>query len=153
MREIQKLWLALTVVGPLHMGEQLITSIEEYHMIKGSVVAGYYSLFSPADTDWATVVLITIVWTSISLLFYALLRGGRALLAVTGAFGVMGAMEAHHVLEALAEGGYDPGVVTSFAYAWVGVLMTRAVWREYRSTGRGRHAASEGRGLLLGSNG
>ena len=53
-------------------------------------------------------------------------------------FGLFAAMEAHHLIQALAKGVYDPGVVTSVPYAALGVLMLDAVWREYR---RGRSAA------------
>src|SRR5689334_21222228 len=109
MQRIQNLWLWLTIIGPLHMGEQLITGINEYYMIKEQVVGGYYGLFSPADTDWATVLLITIVWTSVSLLFYGVLKGGRALLAIMGVFGLFGATEIHHVFEQLAKLDFEPG--------------------------------------------
>jgi len=134
MERIQKLWLWLTIVGPLHMGEQMITGINEYHMIKEQVVGGYYGWFAPADTDWATVLLITIVWTFVSLLFYAVLKGGRAMLAVMGFFGLFGASEIHHVFEQLAKTNFEPGVLTSVPYCAVGVLMVIAVWREFRRT-------------------
>lgn len=134
MQRIQNLWLWLTIVGPLHMAEQLITGINEYYMIKEQVVDGYYGLFAPADTDWATVLLITIVWTFISLLFYAVLKGGRAMLAVMGAFGVFGASEIHHVIEQATKTAFEPGVLTSVPYSAVGVLMVIAVWREFHRT-------------------
>lgn len=131
MERIQRLWLWLTIVGPLHMGEQMITGINEYHMIKEQV-GGYYALFSPADTDWATVLLITIVWTFVSLLFYAVLKGGRAMLAVMGFFGVFGVTEIHHVIEQLVKTSFEPGVITCIPYSAVGVLMVIAVWKEFR---------------------
>jgi len=110
------MWLWLTIIGPLHMAEQLMTGINEYYMIKDQV-GGYYALFSPADTDWATVLLITIVWTFVSVLFYAVLKGGRALLAVMGVFGLFGASEIHHVFEQLAKTDFEPGVLTAFPTA------------------------------------
>src|SRR5262245_37427988 len=116
------------------MAEQLITGINEYYMIKEQVVGGYYAWFAPQDTDWATVLLITIVWTFVSLLFCALLRGGKATLAVMGAFGLFGASEIHHVVEQLAKTTFEPGVLTSIPYCAVGVLMLIAVWREVRRT-------------------
>ena len=134
MQRIQNLWLWLTIVGPLHMTEQLITGINEYYMIKEQVVDGYYALFAPADTDWATVLLVTIVWTFISLLFYGVLKGGRVMLAVVGAFGVFGASEIHHVIEQLTKTTFEPGVLSSVPYSAVGILMMIAVWREFRRT-------------------
>jgi hypothetical protein len=133
MARIQNLWLWLTIVGPLHMSEQMITGINEYHMIKEQV-GGYYALFAPADTDWATVLLITIVWTFVSLLFYAVLRGGKAMLAVMGFFGVFGVSEIHHVFEQMAKLDFEPGVLTSIPYCAVGLMMVIAVWREFRGT-------------------
>ena len=133
MQRIQKMWLWLTLVGPLHMGEQMITGINEYHMIKEQV-AGYYALFAPADTDWATVLLITIVWTFVSLLFYAVLKGGKPLLAVMGFFGLFGVSEIHHVFEQFLKTEFEPGVITCIPYCAVGVLMVMAVWREFRRT-------------------
>ena len=134
MQRIQNLWLGLTIIGPLHMAEQLITGINEYYAIKEQVVGGYYGLFAPADTDWATVLLITIVWTLVSVLIYGVLRGGKALLAVMGLFGAFGASEVHHVFEQLAKPTFEPGVLTSVPYCAVGVLMLIAVWREFRRT-------------------
>jgi hypothetical protein len=34
MARIRSLFLLLTIVGPLHMAEQLATDIEEFHMIR-----------------------------------------------------------------------------------------------------------------------
>ena len=133
MTRIQDLWLWLTIVGPLHMTEQMITGINEYHMIKEQV-GFYYALFAPQDTDWATVLLITIVWTFVSLLFYAVLRGGKAMLAVMGFFGFFGVTEIHHVFEQMAKTSFEPGVLTSIPYCAVGVLMMIAVWKEIRRT-------------------
>ena len=133
MQRIQKLWLALTLIGPLHMTEQMMTGIEEYHMIKEQI-GGYYALFSPQDTDWATVLLITIVWTFISLLIYAVLRGGKSMLAVMGFFGFFGVTEIHHVFEQMAKTTFEPGILTSVPYCAIGVLMMIAAWQQFRRT-------------------
>jgi len=121
----------LTIIGPLHMAEQMLTDIEEFHSIKRSM-ASYYSLFEPAAADTATVLLITIVWTVVSLGFYSMLHDGRARLIVPGVLGLFAVTEAHHVFQALAKGGYDAGLVTCLPYAAVGGLLVAAVWRELR---------------------
>jgi hypothetical protein len=142
MARIRSLFLLLTVVGPLHMIEQLLTDIEEFHGIRQMMATTYYSWFDPAAADWATVVLVTIVWTFVSVLFYALLHDGRARLIVPGLLGFFGATEIHHVVEALRKGGYDPGVVTCVPYAILGALLVAAVWRELkRGQGASRPAA------------
>jgi hypothetical protein len=131
MNRINTLFLLLVVVGPLHMIEQMLTSIEEFYRLRGQL-EGYYSWFAPASADLATVILITVVWTKVSLIFYALLVGGTARLVVLALFGLFGASEVHHVFEALAKGGYDAGVITSIPYAAVGCLLVAQAWREFR---------------------
>jgi hypothetical protein len=141
MDRVNRLFLILIIIGPLHMIEQMLTSIEEFYWIRRQV-EGYYALFAPASTDLITVILITVVWTKVSLLFYALLVGGTARLFVLALFGLFGASEAHHVVEALAKGGYDAGVVTSIPYAVVGCLLVAEVWRELRRGATAPHAAT-----------
>ena len=131
MVRIRTLFLLLTIVGPLHMAEQLLFGIEEFFSIK-DYVASYYTWFPPAAADHATVILITVVWTMTSLMFYALLREGTARLVVLGIFGLFGAQEVHHVIESLQKGAYDPGVVTCVPYAVLGALLLSAVWREFK---------------------
>jgi hypothetical protein len=59
------------------------------------------------------------------------MHGGAAGLAVIALFGLLGVGEAHHWIEAIQKRAYDPGLVTSFAYVWVGALMVREVGREF----------------------
>lgn len=94
---------------------------------------GWYSMFPATYADHASVLLITVVFTSISLVFYALMRGGTAPLVVAGVFGVFGVAEAHHWLEAISTGAYDPGLLTSFAYVAVGLLIVMEVTREFKA--------------------
>jgi len=131
MDRVNRWFLGLLVIGPLHMGEQLLTSIEEFSMLREQL-GGYYSLFDPTFADSASVILITIVFTIISLAIYAAMVGGRARLTVAGVFGILGVSEIHHLFEAIAKAAYDPGVVTSLAYFAVGCLMLRDVRRELR---------------------
>ena len=60
--------LRLTIIGPLHMAEQLLTAIDEFYSIR-DLIGGYYAWFDPAAADHATVLLVTIVWTFVSVLF------------------------------------------------------------------------------------
>ena len=130
MVRIQKLFLLLVVIGPLHMGEQLLTSIEEFYAVRGAF-AHYYALFDPSAADSASVLLITIFWTIVSVMLYAVLREGLARLAVMALFGLFAAGEVHHIVQAIAHGGYDPGVITCIPYAAAGALLLEAVWREF----------------------
>ena len=131
MSRLQKLFLLLIVVGPLHMIEQMLTSIEEFYWLR-SLLAGYYTRFDPAAADLVTVGIVTVVWTIVSLMLYAVLNGGLSSLLVLGFFGLFGASEIHHVVEAIGKGGYDPGVITCVPYAYVGALLVAAVWKEFQ---------------------
>lgn len=141
MTRIRKLFLLLTLIGPLHMGEQLLTGLEEFDAIR-ALVARYYGLFDPSAGDHATVLLITIVWTVVSVMLYALLLGGTPRLLVAGFFGAFGVTEVHHLIEAVVKRAYDPGVVTCVPYAVVGGLLVVAVAQELG--GRQPIAAAQG---------
>lgn len=134
MTRIRTLFLLLTVIGPLHMAEQLLTSIEEFYSIRAAA-ARYYGLFDPSAADHASVLLITIVWTIVSVLFYALLKEGSARLVAVGLFGLFAVSEVHHIVEAVIKGGYDPGVITCVPYAIVGGLLLAAIAREFKGQG------------------
>jgi hypothetical protein len=128
---ITSLFMWLIAIGVAHMSEQLLTNIEEFYMIRRAV-DDWHGLF-PADKNGeASVILITIVFTLMSFMFWALAKGGKAALVVMGTFGVLGVQEVHHVFEAIASGAYDPGVITSVLYAWFGGLLLLEVWREWR---------------------
>ncbi len=139
MDRVSRWFLALIAIGPLHMGEQMLTSLEEFFMIRGSL-SGWYGMFSPVHADLASVVLITIVWTFASLLLLLVFMGGRARLGVAGLFGFFAVTELHHVLEALDKGGYDAGVITCVPYAIAGGYLCKAVvdaWRDRREPALG----------------
>ena len=131
MTRIRTLFLLLTVIGPLHMAEQMLTRIDEFYSIR-ALVARYHALFDPSTADVASVLLITIVWTAISLLFYALLWDNTPRLVVLGLFGLFAVSEIHHFAESLMKGAYDPGVITCVPYALVGYLLVARVFRELR---------------------
>jgi hypothetical protein len=120
------------IIGVLHMSEQLVFGVEELQLFK-PMIADYYEAMAGIGADKATVVLVTVVVTFFTALCYAVLAGGRLRLVALGFFGVLGAGEGHHVIQALVQGGYDPGLLTCVPYCWVGVLMLIAVWREYRT--------------------
>ena len=131
MTHIRTLFLLLTVIGPMHMAEQILTSIDEFYAIR-ALLPQYYQLFDPSFADRASVLLITIVWTLVSIMFYALLTEGVPRLLVLGFFGLFAVSEIHHVLESLTKGAYDPGAITSVPYAIVGGMLLAAVAREFR---------------------
>ena len=85
---------------------------------------------------------ITVAWTKVSLPFYGVLAGGTARLVVLALFGLFGVSGAHHVVEALATGGYEAGVVTSIPYAAVGSVMVAEVWREFRRGAAAAHTTT-----------
>ncbi len=140
MSRTQKWFLLLLLTGPIHMAEQLMTGIEEFHMIRRTVIEPYYSMFSAAHADWASVLLITIVGALFSAVFYALSAGGALRQAALVFFGVVGVGEIHHVIEAAASGAYDPGAITSVFYCWTGGKLLGAVWQEWSAGSTHSHA-------------
>jgi hypothetical protein len=131
MQRITRLLFWLMVIGALHMTEQLFFGVEELELFK-PVLADYYLATAAIGPDRATVILVTVVVTFFTWLCYAILSGGPARFIALGFFGLLGANEAHHVIQAIAKGGYDSGLVTCIPYSWVGILMLIALWREYR---------------------
>jgi hypothetical protein len=128
---ITSLFMWLIAVGVGHMSEQLLTNIEEFYMIRG-LVDDWHGLF-PADRQGhGSVILITLVFTFVSFMLWALAKGGKAALAVMGFFGLFAVSEVHHLIEAFASGRYDPGVITSALYVWFGWQMLLEVRREWR---------------------
>jgi hypothetical protein len=132
MTRIRKSFLLLLLTGPVHMAEQMAFGIEEFHMIQRTVINPYYAWFAAADADWASVLLITIVGSILSLAFYALTVGGIARTLALATFGLLGISEIHHVVDAIAKAAYDPGVVTSVAYCWFGCALLSAVGDQFR---------------------
>ena len=134
MKRIRTLFLLLTIIGPLHMTEQMFTNIDEFYAIRAAI-GQYHALFDPSRADVASVLLITIVWTFVSVLFCALLWENRARLVVMGLFGVFAVAEVHHVIQTIARGAYDAGVITAVPYAIAGFFLVKAVVRELRALG------------------
>jgi hypothetical protein len=131
MDRIQKMFLIVGLIGPIHMIEQLVFGIDEFYFLKSSL-APYYAWFPAAAADWATVLLITINGAILTAVLYAFLLGGRARLAALALFALLGVSEIHHLVEAIVRGGYDPGVATSIPYAWFGWQLLQSVWSEFK---------------------
>lgn len=125
--KLSRLFLLITAIGVVHMGEQIIFGVEEYRMFR-DLVSQWHALFPPSWTDEASVVLITIVFATVSMMIYVVMRGGAGGVIVIGLFGLLGVSEAHHWVEAIVERLYDPGLITSFAFVWLGVLILQEVW-------------------------
>lgn len=132
MERTTKLLFWLMIIGVLHMSEQLVFGVEELQLFK-PMIADYYQAMVAIGPDRATVVLVTVVVTFFTWLCYAILAGGGLRLAALGVFGLLGAGEGHHVIQAIVKGGYEPGLLTCVPYCSVGVLMLIALWREYRN--------------------
>jgi hypothetical protein len=80
------------------------------------------------------------------------LLGGTPRLVVLAFFGLFGASEAHHVIEALGKGGYDAGLITSVPFAAVGCFLLVDVWRELRRGEAFERPQSSGAALMRTGN-
>jgi Protein of unknown function with HXXEE motif len=117
------------------MCEQLMTSLDELQELKG-FTAKYYGWFS--NTDVATVVLVMIMFSLMNLIVYALLMGGRPRLIAVGLFAAVAAGEVHHIIKTIVHAAYFPGAVTAIPFFVFGVLLLRAIIREWRAMSAGR---------------
>jgi uncharacterized protein with HXXEE motif len=127
-------WFALLVlIGPIHMGEQMLSGLDTLDELN-TMMAAYYSRFT--NPDVGTVALVIVVVTFVQLLLLGALAGGRWRLFVAGVFGLMAVAEAHHVAQTLVQGKYFPGLVTSLGYVWIGVMVLRAVVRDWNAATR-----------------
>jgi hypothetical protein len=132
MRSLTFWFAMLVLIGPIHMVEQLLFGLDVMAEFK-TMVAAYYSWF--ANPDIGTWLLVVVSLVLIQLLLLAMLAGGRWRLFAAGFFGVQAVGEGHHIVQALLQGGYFPGLVSSFAYIAVGVMVLIAVRREWRHAG------------------
>jgi hypothetical protein len=130
MRDIRRWFGWLIVIGPIHLGEQILFGIDELDEIK-RVVGMYYGWFR--NPDQGTAALVGIVFTVVLLMLYGMLLGRGWRLAVMGFFGVVGVGELHHILKTVLHGAYFPGTVTAIPFIAVGALLLRAIARESRS--------------------
>jgi len=131
--ELLRWFGALVVIGPIHMLEQIWFGLDELQELKG-LMAQYYSLFR--DSDLATVCLVITMVTVVQLIVYGAIAGGRWRLLAAGSFGFAGVGEVHHLIKTVVHGAYFPGVVTSFGYVLFGLMILRAVWREWPRAAR-----------------
>jgi hypothetical protein len=134
MQDIRRWFLWTLIIGPIHMGEQLLTNITELQELKG-FLANYYTLFR--DPDYGTVVLVTIGFTLVNLIVYGLLAGGRLRLLAVGFFALVAIGEIHHIVKTVVNFAYFPGAVTAIPFFLFGLLLLRAVIREWRATATG----------------
>lgn len=132
MQRTAKLLFWLMLIGVLHMSEQLLFGVEELQLFK-PIVADYYQALAAIGPDRATVILVTVIVTFFTWLCFSILAGGRLRFTALGFFGLLGAGEGHHIIQAIVKGGYDSGLLTCGPYSWVGVLMLITLWRERRS--------------------
>lgn len=118
----------LLIIGPIHMAEQLLFGLDELQELK-ALLARYYGRFP--DPDIGTWWLVVISATVVQLLMYGLLAGGRWRLAAAGFLGVFAISELHHIIRSMAAGGYNPGVVTCFAFIAIGWMLLKCVRSEW----------------------
>ncbi len=129
MKEIKR-WFGWTaVIGPIHMCEQLLFGIDQLDELKG-FADSYYSMFS--NPNYGTVLLVMLSFTLINLIVYSFLKGGRWPLVAIGLFAFISVGEVHHILKTIINGSYDIGATTAVPFFLFGVMLSRALWREYR---------------------
>lgn len=139
MNDIRRWFLWTLIIGPIHMSEQLMTSLDELQELKG-FMAKYYGWFTNADV--ATVVLVMIMFSLMNLIVYGLLLGGKPRLVALGLFAAVAVGEVHHIIKTIVHLQYFPGAVTAVPFFLFGLLLSRAIFREWRALSTGRTLAA-----------
>ena len=138
MNDIRRWFLWTLIIGPIHLCEQLATSLDELQELKG-FTAKYYGWFT--NPDVGTVLLVMISFSLVNLIVYAMLVGGPARLIALGLFALVALGELHHIVKTIVHAAYFPGAVTAIPFFIFGVLLLRAIIREWRGISAGRKLA------------
>jgi hypothetical protein len=129
MRSVRDLFpLAILLMG-LHLVEQLLFGIDELYELRG-LATGAVNAFS--DPDRGIVVMVFAVTILVLFFCYGFMSGGLPRLIAGSFFGLEFMGESHHLIKTVARGEYFPGAVTATAIAFVGALVLKAAWREFR---------------------
>jgi hypothetical protein len=139
MNDIRRWFLWTLIIGPIHMCEQLMTSLDELQELKG-FAAKYYGGF--ANPDVGTVVLVMIVFTLMNLIVYGMLLGGKPRLIAVGLFAAVAIGEVHHIIKTVVHLQYFPGTVTAIPFVIFGLFLLRAIIREWRVNTAGSKSAA-----------
>ncbi len=131
MQDIKRWFGWFIIILPLHLAEQVLTGLDELYELKAQL-AVLYGWFPNAD--YVTVALVGIVAMVLFILAYGILIGGRPQLVAVGFFAFIGCAEIHHVVKTIINGAYFPGAVTAIPFVAFGLLLMRAVVREFRKT-------------------
>lgn len=131
MQDIKRWFFWFIIILPLHLAEQFLTGLDELYELK-SQLAVIYGWFS--NPDYVTVAFVGIVVMLVFLLAYGILIGGRPRLIAMGIFAFSGCVEIHHVVKTIIHGAYFPGAVTAIPFVALGLLLMRAIVREFRKT-------------------
>lgn len=129
MKDIRRWFGWFIVVLVLHVTEQLIFGIDELKEVK-TIGAVYYSWFS--NPDYGSVVAIGGIVLLVQLLLFSTLAAGKWRFASFIFFGVSGIGESHHIVKTILHAAYFPGAVTAVPFVLVGILLLRAVAREWQ---------------------
>ena len=129
MRDVRYWFGWLPIILVLHGIEQLRYGLDELYELQGQVgtVLGLF-----ANRDAGIVILVFGVVLLVQLFVYAFLVGGRGRLLAPFFFGVAALGESHHIIKTIVRLDYFPGAVTAIAYVAVGILLLRAIMREFR---------------------
>jgi hypothetical protein len=129
MREIRYWFGWLPIILILHGVEQLTFGLDELYELQGQVgmVLGLFT-----NRDAGIVVLVFAVVLLVQTFVYAFLVGGRWRLLGPTFFGIAALGESHHIIKTVVRLDYFPGAVTAIAYVGVGILLLRAIVREFR---------------------
>jgi len=132
MNDIRYWFACLFVILPLHGIEQFLFGIDELYELQGQMAA-VLGLFP--NRDYGIVFMVFACVYLVMLMVYGQMVGGGWRLFAPAFFGVSGLIESHHIIKTVVRLDYFPGALTAIPFVAVGLLLLRAVVREWRRGG------------------
>ena len=117
--KLKNLFLMSLILIFAHGVEEVTTGF----LYRDSFISYFASLGSKSEVFYWS---FHIMWWLMLIVVYLLLKGGKWALIPLSLFGIVFIVEIHHLIKALAFGGYYPGMITAFFYPALGVFY----WKE-----------------------
>ncbi len=112
-----------------HGVEEFLTHFYESDALDQAI---FGNLFGTLSTHGATFVTFQIMFWLLLSISFLLLLGEKWQFRILAIAGVIYIYESHHIIKAILEGGYYPGLITSLAFPFLAILFWKEWFRIYK---------------------
>ncbi|MBI4086738.1 HXXEE domain-containing protein [Candidatus Kaiserbacteria bacterium] len=127
--KLQKLFLVAIPLFVAHGLEEIFTGFA----LVNSHVTFVFGWLTALPTMQAVFTTFQVTIWLLLIVAYLLILGSRWQIRVMTVLGIIFVYELHHVYEAVAVGGYAPGLITAFALYAIGFFFWRELIKHYRN--------------------